>query len=82
MTEAEARLEDQRSDLPLLRFREPVAFDVFGPDGRFMGHVRTRLSVQERPEPIIRGDTVWAVARDEMDVATIVRYQVVFPTAR
>ncbi len=82
MTEAEARLEDQRSDLPLLRFREPVAFDVFGPDGRFMGHVRTRLSVQERPEPIIRGDTVWAVVRDEMDVATIVRYQVVFPTAR
>jgi hypothetical protein len=82
MTAAEARLEEERTDLPPLRFREPVAFDVFAPDGRFLGHVRAPLSLQERPEPIVRGDTVWAVARDEMDVATIVRYQLVRPGAR
>jgi hypothetical protein len=82
MTAAEVRLEEERTDLPPLRFREPVAFDVFAPDGRFLGHVRAPLSLQERPEPIVRGDTVWAVARDEMDVATIVRYQLVRPGAR
>ena len=82
MTAAEARLEDSQSDLPLLRFREPVAFDVFAPDGRLLGHVRAPLALQERPEPIVRGDTVWATARDDMDVATIVRYQVVLPASR
>lgn len=82
MTAAEARAEERRSDLPPLRFREPVAFDVFAPDGRFMGHVRAPFSLQERPEPIIRGDTVWAVARDELGVATVVRYQLVLSGTR
>ena len=59
-----------------------MAFDVFAPDGKFLGHVQAPHSFQERPEPIIRGDTVWGVARDELDVATIVRYQVVRSGAR
>jgi hypothetical protein len=77
MTAAEAREAERRADLPPLRFEEPVAFDVFAPDGRFLGQVTTPRSFQWRPEPIIRGDTVWAVTRDELDVATIVRFQVV-----
>jgi hypothetical protein len=82
LTDAEARREEERTDLPPQRFTEPVAFDVFAADGRFLGHVRAPLGLRERPEPIIRGDTVWGVARDAMDVATIVRYQVVRPSAR
>ena len=31
------------------------------------------------PEPVIRGDAVWAVSRDELDVARIVRFRVVRP---
>jgi len=82
MTTAEAQSERDRTDLPPLRFREPVGFDVFAPDGRYFGHVRAPLTLEERPEPIIRGDTLWGVARDELDVATIVRYQLVRPDAR
>lgn len=77
MTAAEAREAERRADLPPLRFEEPAAFDVFAPDGRFLGHVTTPRSFRWRPEPIIRGDTVWAVTRDALDVATIVRFQVV-----
>jgi hypothetical protein len=29
------------------------------------------------PEPIVRGETAWAVTRDELDVATVVRFRIV-----
>jgi hypothetical protein len=79
MTEEEAREEEQRTRMPPLRFEEPPAYDVFAPDGRFLGHVRVPEDFSNRPGPIVRGDTVWAVARDELDVATIVRYRIVHP---
>jgi hypothetical protein len=79
MTLSEAREEERVSGVPPLRFEEPVAFDVFSPEGRFLGHVKTPPSFRTRPEPVIRGDTVWAVTRDELDVATIVRFQIVHP---
>lgn len=79
MTAAEAREAETRSGRPIIRFREPSSFDVFAPDGRYLGHVRIPETFSRTPEPIIRGDTVWAVNLDQMDVATIVRYQVVHP---
>jgi len=79
MTEAEAREEERRSGRPQLRYTEPTAFDVFDPQGRFLGHVRPPASFRTDPEPIIRGDTVWAVTRDELDVASVVRFRVVRP---
>jgi len=82
MTEEEAREEERRRGIPPLRFTEPAAFDVFAPDGRLLGHVTAPLSFSTRPEPIVRGDTVWAVARDELDVAKLVRYKVVRSGAR
>ena len=51
----------------------------FNPPQRSLGHVRVPESFGESPEPIIRGDTVWAVTRDELDVARIVRFRVVRP---
>jgi len=77
MSEAEAREEEQRTGRPQLRFTEPAAYDVFAPDGRFLGHVSVPQSFSNSPEPIVRGGTVWAVTRDELDVASIVRFRIV-----
>jgi len=79
MTEAEARAEEQRTDRPQLRFRAPPAFDVFSPEGEYLGHVKPPRSFRTSPEPIVRGDTVWAVTRDELGVARIVRFRMVKP---
>jgi hypothetical protein len=79
MTEEEAREEEQRTSIPPIRFHEPLAYDVFAPDGRFLGHVTVPQTLTEWVEPIVRGDTVWAVARDDLDVATIVRFRIVHP---
>jgi hypothetical protein len=57
-----------------------VAFDVFDPDGRFLGHVRTPDEFRASPDPIFRGDFVWAVTRDESDVITVVRFRITFPS--
>jgi len=81
MTEADARAEEARTHMPPLRFEEPLAFDVFAPDGRFLGPVRVPPSFRGYPEPIVRGDTVWAVTRDSLDVASIVRFHIVHPEA-
>lgn len=56
------------------KWRDPVVYDVFDPDGSFLGRVaappRTTLET-------MRGDHVWAVARDSLDVQQVVRYRVV-----
>lgn len=60
-------------------------FDVFGADGRWIGRVRTpeRWAAAPYPgrlDPYFRGDTVWAVLRDEFDVAYIARLEVEWPS--
>ena len=79
MTEEDAREEERRTNMPPLRFEEPPAYDVFAPDGRFVGHVSVPETFSTRPGPIVRGDSVWAVTRDELDVPTIVRFRIVHP---
>ena len=79
MSAAEAREEEDRTGRPQIRFAEPPAYDVFGPDGRFLGHVRVPESLSTYPEPIVRGDNVWAVTRDELDIPSVVRFRVVLP---
>jgi hypothetical protein len=77
MTEEEAREEERISGRVPLRFREPAAFDVFDAEGRYLGFVRAPASLRTDPEPLARGDTVWAVVRDELDVPSIVRFRMV-----
>ena len=77
MSVEEAREEEQRTNRPQIRYREPVAFDVFEPDGRYLGHVRAPQGFSMSPPPVFRGDFVWAVARDDLDVPTVVRYRIV-----
>lgn len=77
MTEAEAREQEEETGRVPLRFVEPPAFDVFSPDGRYLGPVRVPASLRVEPDPIIRGDYVWAVTRDELDVARVTRFRII-----
>ena len=80
MTVEEAREEERRTSRPPLRYSEPVAFDVFDPEGRFLGLVITPDEFRTSPQPVFRGDYVWAVTRDELDVITVVRFRLTLPS--
>lgn len=58
------------------RWREPVALDVFEPDGSYLGRIRTPLGFSTFPIPVFDGDRIWAVTRDELGVQRVVRYRV------
>jgi hypothetical protein len=60
------------------------AFDVFGPDGHWIAVVQPPSEVEYNGFPtrhavVIRGDTLWAVAQDSLDVNYIVRCEIVWP---
>ena len=52
-------------------------FDVFDADGRYLGALETPLRVATGAAPVFVGDRVYAVVRDELDVAYLVRFRVV-----
>jgi hypothetical protein len=79
MSPEEAREQEEASGRVPLRFQEPAAFDVFAADGRFMGPVRVPESLRVEPEPIIRGDHLWAIVRDDWDVPSLVRFEIIRP---
>ena len=54
-----------------------LRYDIYERDGRFAGTAVTELNVFSPIAPIVRGDTVWAVVTDELDVAYIVRARLV-----
>lgn len=58
---------------PPLEWREPSVFDVFEPDGTYLGevHVPPRTSVH-----VSRGDQLWGVRRGELDEQYIVRLRI------
>lgn len=76
--EAERELDANRDpdDPPPARFRQLVVFDVFEPDGRYLGEVRAPRGFSMHPRPIFRGDHVWAIVRDELDINYIVRFRI------
>lgn len=61
---------------PPLRWHEPVVFDVFEADGTYLGAARAPTGFSTYPTPVFRGDDVWAVVRDEMDVPYLTRFRV------
>jgi hypothetical protein len=76
MSVADAMAEEQRTGRRPTRFSEPVAFDVFEPDGRYLGRVTAPEGFSTFPEPTFGAEHVWAVARDSLDVAYVVRYRI------
>jgi hypothetical protein len=62
---------------PWVRITAPAAdstvYDVFGGDGRWAETVYLALRVDPYIPPVIRGDTVWAVVVDDLDVQYVVR---------
>ena len=63
------------SSMPVI-WREPVRYDVFEPDGTYLGVVvppdGTTLSIA-----VFDGDHVWAVTEDELEVERVVRFRIV-----
>jgi hypothetical protein len=57
---------------PQRTWREPVVYDVFEPDGTYLG----RVEVPERTSLLtISGSEIWAVQRGEFDESYLVRYR-------
>jgi sugar lactone lactonase YvrE len=54
---------------------EPVVYDVFEPDGRYLGQVTTPDGFKQYPEPVFRGDTVWAGFENADGVVYVKRYE-------
>ena len=52
---------------------EPTLFDVFEPGGRFLGEVRGPEGFRVWPEPVFRGDTVWAAVESDDGVLRVKR---------
>ncbi len=63
------------SSMPVV-WREPVRYDVFEPDGTYLGVVvppdGTTLSTA-----VFDGDYIWAVTQDELEVQRVVRFRIV-----
>ncbi len=58
---------------PTEQWIEPSVYDVFSPDGDFLG----RVSLPPRSElGNAKGDRIWLVVNDELDVPSVVRYRV------
>ena len=57
---------------PVRHYRSPVVYEVFAPDGRFLGRVpmppRTTMIQAD-------GETLWAIMRDADDLPAIVRFR-------
>jgi hypothetical protein len=71
---------DDPNARPPSRWREPVVFDVFEPDGAYLGRVTAPTGFAIYPRPVFRGDQVWAIVRDELDVQYIQRFRIAPPT--
>lgn len=60
--------------IPVLADEKMSAFDVFDPDGRYLGRIPFGVQIQARnPIPIIRGNRLYAVIQDELGVQHVVR---------
>jgi len=69
--------EPGSNEAPPRRWREPVRFDVFDVDGTYLGVLDTPRGFRASPQPAVRGNVMWAVVRDQLDVPYLVRFRIV-----
>jgi hypothetical protein len=62
--------------IPQVRWRSPEHYDVFEPDGKYVGQFAVPHAV--RRLTFVRGDQVWAIVRDEFDVDYLKKYRIVW----
>lgn len=60
--------------------------DVFDGDGHWVGHVDTPVSWDGDPfpglaDPYFRGDTIWAVTKDELDIRYVSKFVIEWPSS-
>ena len=71
--------ENQDPDNPYAQpvfWREATRYDVFEPDGTYLGVVVPPDDFDHLPIPVFDGDHVWAVTTDELGVERVVRYRI------
>jgi hypothetical protein len=54
---------------------EAISFDVFDPEGRYLGVVRA--PVQPMLDPVVRDGAMYMIVRDELEVSYVVRLRIV-----
>ena len=74
-TVAEAEEEERATGNVVNRWRAPIELDVFERTGEYLGRVTTPQGFSLSPRPVFRGETVWAVIRDELDVPRVARLE-------
>ena len=57
-------------------WRESIRYDIFEPDGTYLGVVAPPDGFRSHPDPVFDGDHVWAVTKDELGVERVVRYRI------
>ena len=67
---------DNPSSTPVV-WKEPLRYDVFEPDGTYLGAVAPPDGFEYYKAPVFDGDHVWAVTQDELGVERVVRYRIV-----
>jgi len=72
----EPRPRPDGTAFPPQRFREPIVYDVFEPDGRYLGQVRAPAGFTVYPQPVASGDLLWGIVQDELGVSTIRRFRI------
>lgn len=61
---------------PPVTWEEETRYDVFEPDGTYLGVVVAPDEFSSFPAPVLDGDHVWAVTADELGVERVVRYRI------
>lgn len=53
-----------------------AAFDLFDPEGRYLGRAGLASGLDRTPPPVVRGDALYGVRRDSLDVPYVVRVRI------
>jgi hypothetical protein len=55
---------------------EDPAFDLFEPDGRYLGRMHTPVKIFSSPAPVVRGDYLYATSEDPSGAEVVVRLRI------